>query len=404
MTAPTGAPLEILMVSDVYFPRINGVSTSIQAFRRELEALGHRVTLVAPEYGRVYDDDGDTFRVPANPVINDPEDRLMVRQKLRKQLQRLNDRSFDVVHVQTPFIAHYAGTAYARQRGIPCVETYHTFFEEYFHHYVRWLPGKLLRFAVRCFTRSQARAVDLMLVPSTAMQARLHDYGVRTPVQVLPTGIDTNEFCAGSNPAIASRLGMTGSQPKVVHVGRIAFEKNLDFLLDAMHLLRKRVPDFLLVIAGEGPALEHVRKRCADLGLSSNVRLLGNLSRNGELQTLYQQGDVFVFASKTETQGLVLLESMASGLPVVALAEMGTRDILGPGLGALVAEENSEDFSEKVARILADEALRGKLSRDARAYAEQWTARRFAGQLVSVYRELAGRMPVRKALSDSAGH
>ncbi|MGH8248977.1 MAG: glycosyltransferase, partial [Gammaproteobacteria bacterium] len=126
--------MRILMISDVYFPRVNGVSTSIQTFRRELSALGHETTLIAPAYPAPYADEPGIVRVASRYVPLDPEDRMMRAGEIRRLLPRLRSQGYDLVHVQTPFVAHYLGVEIAAALGVPCVETYHTFFEEYLQH------------------------------------------------------------------------------------------------------------------------------------------------------------------------------------------------------------------------------------------------------------------------------
>ncbi|HUM92717.1 MAG TPA: glycosyltransferase [Candidatus Competibacter sp.] len=144
--------MKILMLSDVYFPRVNGVSTSIQTFRRELQGLGHEVWLVAPEYGQPVVHEQGIERVISRQVLFDPEDRMMRPRLLAQQLAMLRSCKFDLIHVQTPFVAHYAGLRLARRLGVPCVETYHTFFEEYLFHYLPFLPKGVWRVVARqCF-------------------------------------------------------------------------------------------------------------------------------------------------------------------------------------------------------------------------------------------------------------
>ncbi|TNF34447.1 MAG: glycosyltransferase family 4 protein, partial [Gammaproteobacteria bacterium] len=142
--------MKILMVSDVYFPRINGVSTSIQTFKRELEALGHHVSLVVPEYPQEYTGDGPhVYRIPSRRVWMDPEDRMLKMQEALKHLDHWRQQDFDLVHIQTPFVAHYLGLRLAKKLGIPAVVSYHTFFEEYLFHYLPFVPKELMRFVAR---------------------------------------------------------------------------------------------------------------------------------------------------------------------------------------------------------------------------------------------------------------
>src|SRR6267142_7118801 len=149
--------MQVLFVSDVYFPRVNGVSTSIATFRADLAGAGVDTTLVAPQYGAesIAGDDERLRRVPSRPVPRDPEDRLMRWGALRRTLDALQDQHYELVHIHTPFLAHYAGVRYARATAIPVVETYHTFFEEYLHHYVPLLPRLMGRQLARSITRAQ---------------------------------------------------------------------------------------------------------------------------------------------------------------------------------------------------------------------------------------------------------
>lgn len=377
--------MNVLMLSDVFFPRINGVSTSIRTFRAALEADGHSVTLVAPDYGA--DDGHDVLRVPSRRLPFDPEDRLMSKRAVLRLRRGLAERRFDLVHVHTPFVAHYAGLALARELGIPCVETYHTFFEEYLFHYIP-LPRPLLRAAARRFSREQCNAVDAVIVPSTAMQEVLTGYGVHTPLSIIPTGLDAGRFEHCVRALFRTHYNIDPVRPCMVHVGRVAHEKNIDFLLSVADRVRHAIPDVLLIIAGEGPALPHLKKRVEQLGLGDNVLFVGYLRDPTMLRSCYCAGDAFVFASRTETQGLVLLEAMALGVPVVSTAIMGTRDILREGRGALVAREDVTDFSDKVLRVLLDASLRTRLSEEARSEAAGWGAAEMGRRLVALYESL----------------
>jgi 1,2-diacylglycerol 3-alpha-glucosyltransferase len=380
--------MNILMISDVYFPRVNGVSTSIATFRRSLAALGHACLLIAPDYPRAADDDAGIMRIPSRYLFLDPEDRILKAGEILSQLNQLRARRFDLLHIQTPFIAHHVGVKLARRLGIPCVETYHTYFEEYLYHYIPFLPKPFLKSVARSLTRRQCNHVDHVVVPSRAMHEVLDDYGVRAPVSVIPTGIEPGDLPPGSRERFSSTHGLDASRPMLVHIGRVAHEKNIAFLLDVLLAVRRVVPEVLLVIAGEGPALVHLRRQALALGLERNIRFLGYLKRGPSLSDCYCAGDVFVFASATETQGLVLLEAMTLGVPVVSTAVMGTRDILAAGKGALVAGETVTDFADKVVRLLGDPVLRERLGREARDHAAGWSAEVMARRLVEFYRKV----------------
>jgi glycosyltransferase involved in cell wall biosynthesis len=382
--------LRVLMISDVYFPRINGVSTSIETFRRDLREHDVDVALVAPDYPEPHEAP-DIHRVPSRRLPFDPEDRLMRWGHLIRTTRQLAERKFDVVHVQTPFSAHYAGVRAARHMRVPVVATYHTHFEEYFHHYLPALPRPWLRATARRIARGQCNQLDAVVVPSHAMRETLTDYGVRVPLHILSTGIPVQQFGQGDRVRFRAAHGIAEDRPVALFVGRVAHEKNIDFLLDAMQHVRHRLPAALLVIAGEGPALPALQRSVEAKGLESHVRFVGYLDRAGALPDCYAAADVFAFASRTETQGLVLLEAMAAGLPVYALAEMGTRDILAPQRGSVIAPGDSAGFGAGLADLLGDPQRRARLAAEAREYAWEWSGPERARRLAGLYRSLVAR-------------
>lgn len=385
------ASLRVLMVSDVYFPRINGVSTSIETFRAALPAQGVQVGLVAPRYGVEPEADG-IIRVSGRRLPRDPEDRLMAYGPLRRAVLSAAPR-YDLIHIQTPFAAHYAGLHAAEQLGKPVLATYHTLFEEYLQHYIPFLPARSLRAVARRFSRGQCNALDAVVVPSRAMDQRLGDYGVSTPRHVLPTGLPANAFLPGDGDFFRARQGIPPDTPVALFVGRVAHEKNIGFLLDALVEVRRHMPKTLLLITGEGPAQADLRRHARHLGLDQAVHFLGYLDRRSELRDAYAAADAFVFASRTETQGLVLLEAMAQGCPVVALSAMGTADILEPRRGCLVAPDDTVAFAQTLLSLLADPARRAWLAAEARAYAAEWSDSALAGRMASLYRNLVDRGP-----------
>lgn len=378
--------MRILMISDVYFPRINGVSTSIQTFRRELHAAGHETVLIAPEYpsGRAADEP-PIIRIPSRYLPRDPEDRLMKLGALRVLRRQLAREAFDLVHIQTPFIAHYQGIAMARALGVPVLETYHTYFEEYLHHYVPLMPRAVMRFAARRFTVSQCNALDALVVPSQAMERALQDYGVRCPMHVIPTGMDMQRFKGGDGARFRASLGIAPDRPVLVHVGRIAHEKNIGFLFRMFARVAAERPDAVMIVAGEGPALAHCRSYVRSLGVAEQVRFVGYLSRESALLDCYRCGDLFVFSSKTETQGLVLLEALALGVPVVSTAHMGTAEIVSPQRGAAVAPDDEGQFARIVLSLLSSPQRRASMSTAARAFAASWSAAAMADRLAHLY-------------------
>ena len=378
--------MRVLMVSDVYFPRVNGVSTSIETFRRTLALQGVEVRLVVPRYGDEPDEPG-IIRVAGRPVPGDREDRLVGWRAMHRAVLAAA-RDCDLIHVQTPFIAHYAGLKAARTLDLPVVATYHTLFEEYIAHYAPFLPAGWLRRQARSLSRRQCNALDAVIVPSRAMRDRLTDYGVLADLHVLPTGIPLAQFAAGDGAAFRRQHDIPPGRPLALFVGRVAHEKNIGFLFEALQHAQRQHPGILLVIAGEGPAMAELQAQVAALGLADSVRFIGYLDRRQGLPACYAAADVFVFASRTETQGLVLLEAMAAGLPVIALSAMGTADILDAGCGCFTPPDDPVAFGEVLGRMLANPAAWGHLAAAAGDYARSWSDSAMASRLAGLYGQL----------------
>jgi glycosyltransferase involved in cell wall biosynthesis len=391
MTSATG--LNVLMISDVYHPRVNGVSTSIQTFRRELAALGHRSTLIAPAYPEPHADDSGIIRIPSRRVPIDPEDRLMSPGPIWRLALDLKAEHFDLVHIQTPFVAHYLGVHLSRRLDVPRVETYHTFFEEYLYHYVSFVPKGWTKGLARRFSRHQCNNVDAVIVPSRAMADVLGTYGVTRPRHVIPTGIPLADFSGGDGESFRARHGIGAERLVLLFVGRVAYEKNIDFLLRALKLAMPRAPQLTLVIAGEGPALGDLHDIARRLGVTDHVRFVGYLDRNTELLDCYCAANAFAFASRTETQGLVLLEAMALGVPVIGLSVMGTRDILEPRRGCLVPGDDEAEFADAIVELAESPGLRRALADQARDYAREWRADALAERLAALYRDVCKPAP-----------
>jgi glycosyltransferase involved in cell wall biosynthesis len=379
--------MNILFISDVFFPRVNGVSTSINTFATELRALGHQVTLIAPSYSDEDKQEEWIVRVPSHKIYFDPEDRLMNFGKLKALLPWIRDKHFDVIHIHTPFTAHYVGIHFGKKLDIPVVETYHTFFEDYLHHYLPFIPQFISRKLARTISRRQCNAVDGIISPSKPMLDVLKQYGIKTPAEVVATGLDDSSFANVDGEHFRMSHDIPLAQPMLLFVGRVAHEKNIGFLLE-MHLeLIKKHPDALLVITGEGPAEESIKHSIEKLGISNKVRMIGYLDRSHELIACYKAADIFVFASKSETQGLVLLEAMAQGTAVVSIAELGTKSILIEGEGALIAKDDINDFADKVSVLLSDDPKRQMIGEKGRQYAkEKWGAGVLAKKVAKFYK------------------
>ena len=384
--------MRILHVSDVYFPRINGVSTSIQTFRRELARLGHESTLVAPAYPAPHEDDAGTVRVASRSVPLDPEDRAMHWRALRRVDRRLADVRFDLVHVQSPFLAHYAGIRLARHRGIPVVATYHTLFEEYLFHYVPLVPRSVMRALARRISRGQCDALDAVIVPSTAMRETLERYGVRTRIEIVPTGIPLAEFAGGDGMRFRAAHGIAPSRPVLLYVGRVAFEKNIGFLLRTLVLVRRERPRC---------AARRVRRRPGARGAERGSRARSGWPRrssswatsNARRTCSTATGPRMRSSSRRARRHRV---SCCSKRWPSAYRSFRPRSWALATSSARSAAHSwppttKRDFAANVVRLLRDQGLRARLSAEGREYARTWSATALALRMEAFYRSVLDR-------------
>jgi 1,2-diacylglycerol 3-alpha-glucosyltransferase len=271
---------------------------------------------------------------------------------------------------------------------VPVVATCHTYFEDYLHHYLPMLPGFAGAWLARAVMTQQLNAVDAVVSPSEQVRQRLLEYGVLRPIHVIPTGMTEDRFVPGNGARFRAQYGIAPARPLVMNVGRVAHEKNLGFLLRMFVQVLRIERDALLVIAGEGPARKSLEQEARRLGIATSTRFVGNLDRERGLNDCYAAADAFVFASRTETQGLVLLEAMAQSRPVVSTACLGTRSVLTAGSGAFVVEEQEGDFAAAVIHVLKNHDVAMRMGEKGRTWAAKWSSAAQAQRMALMYREL----------------
>jgi 1,2-diacylglycerol 3-alpha-glucosyltransferase len=379
--------MKIALVTDTYFPRVNGVSTSMRTFAREFVKLGHEVHIHAPAYpGHV--EDAEPFRVVRYPswyLFFDPEDRL--GHASGRQKRAFIGEKYDIVHTQTPFTLGGPAVKWARKSGAKVVHTYHTLFTAYVEHYLWFLPKSLgIRYA-KWFSRNYCHTCDLIATPSSEMRKELLGYCIKTPIDVIPTGIPLERF-EGRNPEkFRKDNGFSAEDRLLLFVGRVAEEKNLDFTLRVFKRLLQKVPRAHYVIGGAGPSLEKLKGYAKELAIAERVHFLGYIQ--GELwRDCYAAADLFFFASLTETQGLVVTEAMAAGTPVVAVNRMGIRDVMAEQKGGVTCEPDEEEFYQASLRMLTDPKLYAQKKAETLAEAARWSSGAMARKMLEAYEKL----------------
>ena len=380
--------MKILFLSDVYFPRVNGVSTSIKVFKNDLKKLGHEVHLICPAYNEKNTDKTVTT-IKSKPIFFDPEDHLMSWTELNKKIEWIKKQKFDLIHIQTPFIAHYFGKKLAKTLNVPIIETYHTSFEDYLHLYLPILPESFARWLSRNIAKYLCNHCHGIISPSEQLKETLKNYQVTKPIKVVPTGLPDQSFKKTNKYTFRKLYNISPTDPLLLFVGRVAHEKNIDFLLHVYKYIARENKSIKFLITGEGPAFEHIQKLIKKLNLDRSVILTGYLEANNELLNCYASSDLFIFASKTETQGLVLIEAMAQGLPVVALAENGTKSILENNPGAIIAKDDPKEFAKTCLRLLNNKKKLSEMSVKAKKEAKQkWGSVAQTEKLIALYEEV----------------
>ncbi len=392
--------MNILMVTNTYLPHVGGVARSVAAFAAEHRRHGHRVMIVAPEFAGASAEEPEVVRVPAIQNFNGSD--FSVRLPVPGLLTAaLGDFSPDLIHAHHPFLLGDAAVRLAALRNIPLVFTHHTMYEQY-THYVPGDSRTLAKFVID-LTTGYTRFCDAVIAPSDSVAVTLRQRKVEAPVFVIPTGVDVEVFAQGDGERIRREMGIPSSAYVVGHLGRLAEEKNLRFLAAAVarFLRKRRQAHFLLV--GQGAAEDAVRAAFKSRGLRDRLHFAG--SRSGrDLTDCYHAMNVFAFASLSETQGMVVTEAMAAGLPVVALDASGVREVVRDGVnGRLLKGGTERSFAAALEGIFSSSSeRRAELTRAAQRTAEEFSLPRTAERTRQLYQEVLARASIAKSTEDSA--
>jgi 1,2-diacylglycerol 3-alpha-glucosyltransferase len=387
--------MNILILTNTFTPHVGGVARSVEAFTEEYRKRGHRVLIVAPEFPEMPQREIDVLRINAIHQFNHSD--FSVALPIHPGLsETINAFRPDIVHSQHPFLLGITALRLARHRRIPLVFTHHTLYEQYTHY----VPGNsqgLKRFAIELATR-YANLCDLVFAPSESIQALLQKRGVTRPIAVVPTGVHLDRFANGDGPRFRRSMGIPDDAFVVGHLGRLAPEKNLEFLTQA-------AADFIAVSArahflviGKGPSEEAMRAVFDAAGLAARFHHAGILQQQQLADALHAM-DVFAFASTSETQGMVLTEAMAAGLPVVALDAPGVREVVKDCInGRLLVDAPVAAFAAAFQWVadLEPEPL-NRLRMAALATAESFSMPRSANKALACYETLREKFATRAA-------
>lgn len=376
--------MKIGMFTDSYRPYTSGVVRSIETTAGKLTELGHEVYIFAPSYP-VYEKESGVFRFPSvrPPIYPEYPIALPFSLHLNSTVKKLG---LDVIHVHSPITMGMLGSRCAKRFDIPLVFTYHTMYDEYVH-YLPFAQG-ISRKAVLRLSTNFCNRCDLVITPTEVIREIVASR-IETTVQAIPTGIEIEEFIALDRFWLRQEYDIAADVKILLHLGRLGREKNVGFLLKAYSEINKKHPKTKLVIVGEGPERQSLQEEAAQMGLP-DVLFTGKLSRQRVIDS-FAGADLFVFASTTETQGLVLGEAKAAGVPVVAVKALGAAEMVTDGVDGFLTPLSLELFAARVNQLLANEGLRRAMAERALLEVEKISSTTMAQKILFAYEEAARR-------------
>jgi 1,2-diacylglycerol 3-alpha-glucosyltransferase len=378
--------MKILMLTNTYLPIVSGVTKSVLAFEAQYRQRGHDVLVIAPQFESGQEEEPTVVRLPAIQHYNGSEFAVPIPAPIWVSTV-VEEFQPDIVHAHHPFFLGNTAMRLARARNLPLVFTHHTMYDQY-THYTGSDSAAASRF-VGSLSAGYANLCDAVIAPSQSVADMLRERGVETRIEVIPTGVDVDRIAHGDAAGFREKHGIPEDAFVVGYVGRLAQEKNLHVLADQVARFLEQEPRAFFLIVGSGPAEAEIRDALQPASVSDRWRLAGTLTGQ-ELIDAYHALDVFAFASQTETQGMVVTEAMAAGVPVVALDGPGVRDVVRDRVnGRLIPLERLETFPSALQWIASrTDEQREKLRRAVHRTAQQLSLVRTAEQALALYESL----------------
>jgi 1,2-diacylglycerol 3-alpha-glucosyltransferase len=385
-------PLRIAVFSDSFLPILNGVSISIDSLVTELRNRGHSIHIYTASSPTYKDPDPNTYRFNAieTPVARDYP---LAIPPFYSMLKRFRRHSYDLIHTHTPFTIGFVGLRWAESHDLPIVSTYHTLYDRY-AHYIPLLPKRYLRFKIAKHTNFYYNNVDHVITPSEAAMKWLRRHSVTTGISVIPTGAPRRQLMDRSE--VRNALGIPPGQRILLYVGRLAREKNMAVLFEMAAIAFQRDPSIRLWLVGDGPYRNECAAMVRELGIGDRVKFVGFVPRP-EVDQYYEAADLFVFSSITETQGLVVQEAMAYGVPAVAVAGGGASEGIVEGENGFTVRNDPGAFAERVISTIGEDDLMAKLGEGASHCVRMHGAAEMTDKVLDVYGRVLSRAPEKTA-------
>jgi glycosyltransferase involved in cell wall biosynthesis len=374
--------MKIGIFTESYVPQLDGVATSVYAQSKALEKLGHEVYIIAPRFPN-QKEKKNVIRLFSIKVYERPLVRVGL-QIPQRSLIKILKIDFDIIHGHSGGPVTFLGWQIAQMKKIPYVATYHTMWNRYAHYFLKGaIRPRMLEMSSVLF----GNVCDCLIAPTGKVKDELREYGVKKPIHVIPSGLQTETFLNVKKGYLRKKLHLHAHDRILLSVCRLGKEKSVDFLVKSFKEIYDTDPSVYFVMVGEGSERNRLEEMAKSLGILDRVRFTGGIP-NKRIPQVYADADLFLFASKTETQGLVILEAMSSGLPVVAVEDKAFKDIVKNDYNGFLVKKNSKLFAQHVRTLLGDAAMRTRMSANARLTGERYSVSHPADQLEKVYEEL----------------
>jgi glycosyltransferase involved in cell wall biosynthesis len=372
--------VRIGLLTDGYRPGTNGVIHFVSLHKRTLESLGHQAFVFT--WGEK--DPDDETGVVRSPGLRFIKPGYHVALGYSRQALRVL-QTVDVLHANQPVLSGALALRYSRRYGIPTVLSCHSRYDLLGVTILPFLPLSLYRAVLRAYLRRSSPGYDVVTAPSTEAAQVMRDLGLDGPIEVIPSGIELDRYRRPKGELRREELGLPQDGSVAIFVGRLAPEKNVSFLLEA--LARPELAHAYLLIVGDGSRRPHLEALAQELGVTPRVRFVGEIAHDS-LPPYVALADLFVTASKIEMLPLSVMEAMATGLPIVGVDVPWIRHLVEPGINGLLADPEVETLARTWSRAADDDVLRARLARGARASSEQYSVRRTTERMAALYQRL----------------
>jgi len=378
--------MNIAIFTNNYLPNPYGVTTSIESFRRQFEKKGHKVFIFAPENDNYEDENPNVFRYPSLDIkyrIRFPIP-IPYSNKIDKKIKKLD---IDIIHSQHPNLLGEVALKWAKKKNVPLIFTWHTLYNKYVH-YIPLVPKRISsRLAIKIATK-YANKVDKVIIPTISIKKIIENWGVRNKEIIdIPTGVESSYFKNPDGKKIRNKLGIKSNQKLIMSISRFTEEKNVLFLLKAIIEVLKNNPETIFVFGGEGYLKEEMQKIVKKEKMTKRIIFTGIVKKN-DMKDYFLATDIFVYASKSETQGTVITESMYSALPIVAINATGVQNLIENKKTGILVSDDKNEFVKAVTNLIKNEEMTKILGKNAKISADtKYTSEVCAERMLKTYQE-----------------